>query len=246
MRQVCTKGKHVVATVHGDDITIGGERSVVEILIKIRSTRYEVVGEDADLEKSGRILSRVIDLGCDVITIEVDQRHVREMLKGLELERANHAATRCNMDEKNESNSRSDGSKGRTNVNRDGAKPNTIGILRVIVTTVKHSQVATLRSTEHLSYETAVCHKIDQISSSRQCKYAVEEDWKVSWSDHVRWTLFEGIGQEAAGGFTVHRRERAVRRSQNRIRRAGDPERGKGFGEKWIGCIRVPVTNSLK
>ena len=33
--QGCIKGKHVVATVHGDDITIGGERSVVEFLIKM-------------------------------------------------------------------------------------------------------------------------------------------------------------------------------------------------------------------
>ena len=32
--QGCIKGEHIVATVHGDDVTIGGERSVVEFLIK--------------------------------------------------------------------------------------------------------------------------------------------------------------------------------------------------------------------
>ena len=32
--QGCIKGKHIVATVHGDHITIGGERSAVEFLIK--------------------------------------------------------------------------------------------------------------------------------------------------------------------------------------------------------------------
>ena len=42
----------------------------------------------------------------------------------------------------------------------------------------------------------------------------------VSWSDHERRTLPQGVDQEAAGGVvTVHRRERAVRCSQNRIRR---------------------------
>ena len=69
---------------HGDDITIGEERSTVEILIIIISKRYEikkqVIGEDPDLEKSGRILNRVIVWNRDGITIEA-QRHVREILK---------------------------------------------------------------------------------------------------------------------------------------------------------------------
>ena len=77
----------------GDDITIGGERSAVEFLIRMISKKYEikkqVLGEDPDLEKSGRILNRVIVWNRDGITVEADQRHVREILKGLELERAN-------------------------------------------------------------------------------------------------------------------------------------------------------------
>ena len=32
--QGCIKGEHIAATVHGDDITIGGERAVVEFFIK--------------------------------------------------------------------------------------------------------------------------------------------------------------------------------------------------------------------
>ena len=36
------KGEDIVATVHGDDITIGGERSAVEFLIKMISTKYEL------------------------------------------------------------------------------------------------------------------------------------------------------------------------------------------------------------
>ena len=47
-------GEFVVATVHGDDITIGGERSAVALLIKMMSRMYEikkpVVSGDADRE----------------------------------------------------------------------------------------------------------------------------------------------------------------------------------------------------
>ena len=46
----------------------------------------------------------------------------------------------------------------------------------------------------------------------------------------MRRTLPEGVDHETASGVAVHRRERAVRCSQNCIRRAWDPERGKGFG----------------
>ena len=70
------------------------------------SKRYEikkqVIGEDPDLEKSGRKLNRVIAWNRDGITIEADQRHVREILKGFELERASHSATPCAMERKDE------------------------------------------------------------------------------------------------------------------------------------------------
>ena len=72
----CTKGEDIVATVHGDDITVGGERSAAELLIQMISKSYEmkrqVIGEDPDLEKSGRILNRVITWNRDGITIEAD------------------------------------------------------------------------------------------------------------------------------------------------------------------------------
>ena len=54
-----------MATVHQDNMTIGGERSVVELLIKMISRKYEikkqVIGEDTDLETSESILNRVIE-----------------------------------------------------------------------------------------------------------------------------------------------------------------------------------------
>ena len=37
--QSCIKGEHIVATVHGDDITIGGGRSAVELCIKMTSRK---------------------------------------------------------------------------------------------------------------------------------------------------------------------------------------------------------------
>ena len=69
-----------------------------------------MTGKDADFEKSGRILNRVNEWGCDGITMEADQRHVREVLKDLELERANHYTTPCAVERK-EGNARSDVSK---------------------------------------------------------------------------------------------------------------------------------------
>ena len=80
------------------------------------SRKYEitmqVIVEDPDPEKSGIILNRVIAWDRDGITIEAEQKHVREMLKGLELERANHSATPCAVEGKNEGGARRDESKG--------------------------------------------------------------------------------------------------------------------------------------
>ena len=45
---------------------------------------------DPDLQKSGRTHNRVIEWDRDGITIEADQRHAREIMKGFELERTNH------------------------------------------------------------------------------------------------------------------------------------------------------------
>ena len=71
-----------------------------------RNEKYEVkkqvIGEDPDPEKSRRILNRVIKWNHNGVTIEADQRHVREILKGLELEQANRSATPCGVERTNE------------------------------------------------------------------------------------------------------------------------------------------------
>ena len=101
-----TKGEDIIATVHCDDITIDGERSAVESFIRKISKKYEVkkqvIGEDPDLEKSGRILNRVIKWNHNGITIEADQRHARAILKGLELGQANRSATPCGVERMDE------------------------------------------------------------------------------------------------------------------------------------------------
>ena len=74
--------------------------------------KKQVIGKDADLEKSGRTWNRVIEWRRAGITIEADQRHVREILNDLELERANHTATSCAVERKNEGSARTDESKG--------------------------------------------------------------------------------------------------------------------------------------
>ena len=74
--------------------------------------KKQMTGEGADLDKSGRILNRVIEWGRDGITIEADQRHVREMLRGFELERANPAATPCAVENNSKGHARDDESEG--------------------------------------------------------------------------------------------------------------------------------------
>ena len=66
-------------------------------------SRNKCSGESPDLEKSGRILNRVIKWDRDGITIKADQRQVREIMKGLELERANHSATPRAVERRDES-----------------------------------------------------------------------------------------------------------------------------------------------
>ena len=115
----------------------------------------------------GRILNRVIEWDRDGITIEADQRHVREIMKGLELERENHSATPCAVEGENRCG------RGQTkhrwnDVNDDDNRPPTTMPL-----TVRHSQVVTSHDIEHSLHESVTCHKTVQISSSQQCRYAV-------------------------------------------------------------------------
>ena len=120
------KGEHIVATVHGDDITIGGERS-----------------------------------------------------KGLELERANRSATPCAVDRRDEGKEESRHGQTQTQTEHGWSNATvTTGTdhrwQTMTTPTAKHLQVVTSRSAEHSWCESATCDKIDQISSLRQCRYAMQ------------------------------------------------------------------------
>ena len=47
-------------------------------------------------------MNRVIKWNHKGFTVEADQRHVREIMKGLELERANHSPTPCAVERRDE------------------------------------------------------------------------------------------------------------------------------------------------
>ena len=117
--QSCTQGEHVEASVHGDNITIVGERSAVELLIEMISRKHQiysqVIGGDADLE------NRVIRWGRGGIAIEADQRRVSES-------RSDWTGRRRTMQEVMEASVT-------TNVNMDSAKTHTIGTMRMMATT---------------------------------------------------------------------------------------------------------------
>ena len=54
------------------------------------------------------------------------------------------------------------------------------------------------------------------------------------------------MDQEAASCVAVLRRERAVRRSEDRVRRAGDPEHRKGHGNNvWIESAPGRFSNNV-
>ena len=92
------------------------------ILIRKKSRKYEikkqVIGEDPDLEKSGRTLNRGIEWNRD-IAIEADQRHVGEILKNLKLERANHSATPCAVERKDEGKGENQRGQGQTQIKHE-------------------------------------------------------------------------------------------------------------------------------
>ena len=160
-------------------------------------SRSKSIGEDADLEKSGRILNRVIEWCNDGIKIEADQRHVREILKGLELERANHTATPCAVESKNEVNARNDGGKGENRRGRiqaqtkhewDDMSEGDDRYRQQMEDDNDNDSQALAGTTLYTRCST--CHKTDQISSSLQCSYAVR------WRSHQCGTWRASRGSE--------------------------------------------------
>ena len=267
-------------------------------------------GEDADLEKSGRILNRVIEWGRDGVTIEADHRHVREMLKDLELERGNHSATPCAVERKQEGNARSDESKGENQCEQGqcqtkydwddagcGDDKDRVQMTDDERDDVNDSQALTggdiakygafVARISYLSHDRLdlkfasmqVCcamanpsvrdmDRVERIGRylagkpRAKCCFRSQEsgdleaysdaDWRgdkatrrsvSAGGDHERWTLFEGMDQEAASGVSVHRRGRAVRRSQNTDHKSWG---SRAWQRTWgIACGVEPASGCL-
>ena len=135
----CTRGEQTVATVHGDDITfVEGDRqwnsSSKWFQENTRSSK-QVIGEDADLDKIGRILNRVIKW----VALASQSRRIRDMSgRYREILSWNERITlRLHAPWKGRVRAMQEVTKARerTDANRDNAKPNTIGMMRVTVTT---------------------------------------------------------------------------------------------------------------
>ena len=60
-------------------LMVKGQRweSFIRMIPKNYEVKKQVIGEDPDLEKSGRILNRVVKWNHNGTTIEADQRRVR-------------------------------------------------------------------------------------------------------------------------------------------------------------------------
>ena len=214
------KGEHIVATVHGDDITIGGERSAVEILIRMISKKYEikkqVTGEDPDFEKSGRILNRVIEWNRDGITKEADQRHVRELLKGLDLERAKRSTTPCAVDRRDEGKGERRHGQGQTQTEHEWSNAsNSDDKDRPQMADDDDPDSQALANGDITRCSTrgadqAACRKIEQISSLRQCRYAVQwqshrcATWNASRGSDDTSLESRGRGAGSAGSTVVN------------------------------------------
>ena len=159
--------------------------SAVELLIRMISRKYEikkqVIGEDPDSEKGGRMLSRVVEWNRDGISIEADQRHVREILKGLELERANRSATSCAVERRDEGKGESRRGQGQTQAGHkwDNANNSDDRDRPQMADNDDPRRPSTHKCGDITRYRALVARnqllvrRTDPISSSCHCRYAV-------------------------------------------------------------------------
>ena len=97
--------RQIRAAVHGDDLAASCERKQAEWLKKVMADRYEVrtqtMGADKDLSKELKMLNRSFRWSKQGIWIEADPRHVKEILKALELENCQSVSTPGSDSDKN-------------------------------------------------------------------------------------------------------------------------------------------------
>ena len=81
----------------GDDITVEGSRENVEALTAAVEAKYEIkvqmLGQDADLLKEGKILNQSLRWTDRGIWLEADLRHASEVIRELGLTKGNPIST---------------------------------------------------------------------------------------------------------------------------------------------------------
>ena len=84
-----SKDGNLTAAVHGDDITVEGSRQNVEALTAAVEAKYEIkvqmLGQDVDLLKEGKIINRSLRWTDRGIWWEADLRHASEVIRELGL-----------------------------------------------------------------------------------------------------------------------------------------------------------------
>ena len=89
------EARRISASVRGDDVTVKSSREDAEWLTQKFKERYEIktqmIGEAADLAKQLQILNRTVRWSSRGLWIEIELRHVKEVIKALGLEGASPA-----------------------------------------------------------------------------------------------------------------------------------------------------------
>ena len=100
------KHRGMSVAVHGDDCTFQARRRDAEEVLRRFQARYEIksqmIGEDEDLSKEGAVLNRTLIWTRKGIEIEADTRHVKEVLKALDMLESNAVATPCVEEQRRE------------------------------------------------------------------------------------------------------------------------------------------------
>ena len=89
--------RYTPTSFNGDDVTVNASREDAEWLIRKFKERYEIktqmIGEAADLDKQLQILNRTVRWSSRGLWTEADPRHVKEVIRALELEGSSPAPT---------------------------------------------------------------------------------------------------------------------------------------------------------
>ena len=98
------KDKNIKTVVHGDDFTAAAKLSQLEWMRDHLQSKYEIkwqiLGPKEEHDKTIKVLNRTIRWTTQGITYEADQKHVKKIIQGLDLNSANGISTPFIKEEK--------------------------------------------------------------------------------------------------------------------------------------------------